>query len=215
MVCKTRLGLGGRVEGGRADCCLSCGGAVVGEAAGQPQVGGPGCLPNPSGVGGPQSVVSQEATRLCRACRGRSDRQAGGGGGGRNHGLLGLAVSVPHYLLPDTQGPTDSGRGGRRLSRGHDSKPGNCVGSRCGPMWGVSSRRGGRGLRGAPSTISALGDRVRRALSPAPNPRGRRAASPRAHGPTERVSRGAAGPLPEPGIPGHAPEPGEMMNPLQ
>ena len=152
MVCRTRLGLGGRVEGGRADCCLSCGGAVVGEAAGQPQVGGPGCLPNPSGVGGPQSVVSQEATRLCRACRGRSDRQAGGGGGGRNHGLLGLAVSVPHYLLPDTQGPTDSGRGGRRLSRGHDSKPGNCVGSRCGPMWGVSSRRGGRGLRGAPST---------------------------------------------------------------
>lgn len=157
---------------------------------------GAGHLPNPSGVGGPQSVVSQEATCLCRACRGRSDRQAGSGG--RNHGLLGLTVSVPHYLLPDTQGPTDSRHGGRRLSRGHDSKPGNCVGSRCGPMGGVSSWRG---RQGACRGLRAPGPRARRGQHPNPSKSGPRGPGPPAAagsifwkaGPHRTTSRGPGG----------------------
>ena len=51
--------------------------SAVGELgwAGKPQVGGPGRLPNLSEGGGPQSVVSWEAPRLCRTCQSRSERQ--------------------------------------------------------------------------------------------------------------------------------------------
>lgn len=114
--------------GDRAQAGVQIAASAAGELrwAGKPQVGGPGHLPNLSEGRGPQSVVSPEAPRLCRACQSQSDRQTDDSV--RNCGLLALAVvHVGALTLPDTWGPADSGHVGRWLSRGGDSKPGNRV----------------------------------------------------------------------------------------